>query len=40
MGLFTKKSDGSYNYISADNGLIYVRSDDYSDYMSQINDNK
>ena len=38
MSMFTLKSDGSYNFMSVDLGLFYIR-DDYDRfvYMSNVN---
>jgi hypothetical protein len=37
MGMFTKDADGSYNCISVDKGMRYVKYDDIDNYMSAIN---
>lgn len=35
--LYTTKSDGSYDYIYSEIGLIYIRKDDVESHMSEIN---
>lgn len=35
--LHSLKSDGSYDYVSVDNGLIYFKGDDFDIYLSIIN---
>ena len=37
MGLFTTLADGSYNYVSIDNGLVYYHNLD--DYLITLNSN-
>lgn len=37
MGVFTKNADGSYDYISVDKGMRYIKDDDIDNYMSAIN---
>jgi hypothetical protein len=41
MSLHSIKADGSYDYISVDDGLIYVRNvDDLNSYLLNINNTK
>jgi len=37
MNLFNIKADGSYDYVSVDNGLVYYH--DLDDYLTMINSN-
>ena len=39
MNLFTTKSDGSYDYVSADDGLKYIKDTDMDAYLSTVNTN-
>lgn len=40
ISLYTNKSDGSYDYVPVDGGLMYFRYDDFLFYISKINSNK
>lgn len=35
--LTATKSDGAYDYISSDNGLLYIHDVDYDNYIIDIN---
>ena len=37
MGLFTTMADGSYDYVSVDDGLVYFH--DLNDYLFAYNSN-
>lgn len=37
MILHTNNSDGSYNFVDLDDGLVYVKQCDVSDYLSNKN---
>lgn len=37
MSFYSLKSDGSYDYVTVDGGLMYLKGDDMDAYMSNVN---